>query len=126
MLFDRYHRLVLHVALKIIHDVGEAEDVMQNAFMEIYKVAAQFDPARGTTKMWILRNAYHRSMNRRKQLQVRHFYASTDMRLFIAVILVMVVPMTLREMAVPAAASESAEKTVAPMEPPETPLTAKT
>jgi RNA polymerase sigma-70 factor (ECF subfamily) len=78
VLFDRYHRLVLHVALKILHDVGEAEDVMQNVFMEIYKVAAQFDPARGTTKMWILRYAYHRSMNRRKQLLVRHFYASTD------------------------------------------------
>src|SRR6266852_7574972 len=30
VLFDRYHRLVIHVALKIIHDVGEAEDVMQN------------------------------------------------------------------------------------------------
>jgi len=78
VLFDRYHRLVLHVALKILRDVGEAEDVMQNVFMEIYKVAAQFDPVRGTTKMWILRYAYHRSMNRRKQLQVRHFYASTD------------------------------------------------
>jgi RNA polymerase sigma-70 factor (ECF subfamily) len=78
VLFDRYHRLVLHVALKILRDVGEAEDVMQNVFMEIYKVAAQFDPARGTAKMWILRYAYHRSMNRRKQLQVRHFYASTD------------------------------------------------
>src|SRR5580700_7421330 len=55
VLFDRYHRLVLHVALKILHDVGEAEDVMQNVFLEIYKAAAQFDPARGTTKMWILR-----------------------------------------------------------------------
>jgi|SRR5208283_949477 len=78
VLFDRYHRLVLHVALKILHDVGEAEDVMQNVFMEIYKVAAQFDPARGTTKMWVLRYAYRRSMNRRKQLQVRHFYTNTD------------------------------------------------
>jgi len=78
VLFDRYHRLVLHVALKILHDVGEAEDVMQNVFMEIYKVAAQFDPARGTTKMWILRYAYHRSMNRRKQLQIRYFYVNTD------------------------------------------------
>ena len=78
VLFDRYHRLVLHVALKILHDVGEAEDVMQNVFMEIYKVAAQFNPERGTTKMWILRYAYHRSMNRRKQLQVRHFYANMD------------------------------------------------
>jgi RNA polymerase sigma-70 factor (ECF subfamily) len=70
--------LVLHVALKIVCDVGEAEDVMQNVFMEIYKVAGQFDATRGTTKMWILRYAYHRSMNRRKQLQVRHFYAQSD------------------------------------------------
>jgi len=42
-----YHRLVLHVALKIIHERRRAEDVMQNVFMEIYRVAAQFDPARG-------------------------------------------------------------------------------
>ena len=39
------------------------------------------------------------------------------MRLLIAVILVMVVPMTLREMTVPAAASESAERTIALYDP---------
>jgi hypothetical protein len=39
------------------------------------------------------------------------------MRLFIAVILVLVVPMTLREMAVPASASESAERTGALYDP---------
>jgi RNA polymerase sigma-70 factor (ECF subfamily) len=79
ILFDRYHRLVLHVALKILRDVGEAEDVLQSVFMEIYKLAVQFDPARGTAKMWILRYAYHRSINRRRQLLVRNFYATTDL-----------------------------------------------
>jgi len=78
VLFDRYHRLVFHVALKILRDSGEAEDVMQNVFLEIYKVAAQFDPARGTTKVWVLQYAYHRSMNRRQQLITRKFYNSTD------------------------------------------------
>lgn len=78
VLFDRYHRLVLHVALKILHDVGEAEDVMQTVFMEIYKLAVHFDPARGTTKAWILRRAYHRTINRRKQLLRRKFYASAE------------------------------------------------
>jgi RNA polymerase sigma-70 factor (ECF subfamily) len=76
VLFDRYHRLVLHVALKILHDVGEAEDVMQIVFMEIYKLAVQYDPARGSTKTWILRCAHHRSINRRKHLLRRKFYAS--------------------------------------------------
>jgi RNA polymerase sigma-70 factor, ECF subfamily len=78
VLFDRYHRLVFHVALKILRDSGEAEDVMQNVFLEIYKVAGQFDPARGTTKVWVLQYAYHRSMNKRQQLITRKFYDSTD------------------------------------------------
>lgn len=78
VLFDRYHRLVLHVALKILHDVGEAEDVMQIVFMEIYKLAVQFDAARGSAKTWILRCAHHRSINRRKHLLRRKFYATED------------------------------------------------
>lgn len=35
VLFDRYHRLVLSIALKIVRDPGEAEDVMQNVFLEM-------------------------------------------------------------------------------------------
>jgi RNA polymerase sigma-70 factor (ECF subfamily) len=74
ILFDRYHRLVLSIAMKILRDVGEAEDLMQSVFLEIYKSAAQFDPTRGTTKVWILQYAYHRGMNRRQHLNVRNFY----------------------------------------------------
>jgi RNA polymerase sigma-70 factor, ECF subfamily len=74
VLFDRYHRLVLSIALKIVKDPAEAEDVMQNVFLEIFRTAAQFDPARGNTKTWFLQYAYHRSLNRKRQLTVRHFY----------------------------------------------------
>jgi RNA polymerase sigma-70 factor (ECF subfamily) len=74
VLFDRYHRLVLSVAFKILRDLGEAEDATQTVFLEIYRVAAQFDPSRGTTKVWLLQYAYHRSMNRRKYLKRRKFY----------------------------------------------------
>jgi RNA polymerase sigma-70 factor, ECF subfamily len=74
VLFDRYHRLVLSIALKIVKDPAEAEDVLQNVFLEIFRTAAQFDPARGTTKTWLLQYAYHRSLNRKLQLTIRHFY----------------------------------------------------
>lgn len=78
VLFNRYYKLVLKVALKILRDDGEAEDVMQNVFLEIFKSPAQFDPARGTTtKMWILQFAYSRSLNRRQHLTSRQFYAKT-------------------------------------------------
>ncbi len=78
VLFDRYCRLVFKIALKILRDAGEAEDVMLNVFLEIHRAAAQFDPARGTTKVWVLQYAYHRSMNRRQQLVSRKFYVTED------------------------------------------------
>jgi RNA polymerase sigma-70 factor (ECF subfamily) len=74
VLFDRYHRLIVSVAFKILRDLGEAEDVTQIVFLEIYKAAAQFDPSRGTTKVWLMQYAYHRSMNRRLYLKRRKFY----------------------------------------------------
>jgi RNA polymerase sigma-70 factor (ECF subfamily) len=78
VLFDRYQRLIFKVALKILRDAGEAEDVMQSVFLEIMRVATQFDPQRGSTKVWLLQYAYHRSMNRRQLLIVRHFYDNAD------------------------------------------------
>lgn len=74
VLFDRYHRLVLNIALRILRDASEAEDLMQAVFLEIFKAAAQFDPAKGTTKVWILQYAYHRSFNRRRYLNLRGIY----------------------------------------------------
>jgi len=79
VLFDRYHRLVLSIALRIVRDPGEAEDVTQSVFMEIFRSVAQFDPAKGTTKVWILQYAYHRAINRRQYLNARKFYDQTNM-----------------------------------------------
>lgn len=78
VLFDRYHRLVFSVALKILRDRGEAEDVMQNVFLDVFRAAALFDPDKGTLKMWILRYAYHRAINRRHYLNARRFYAQEE------------------------------------------------
>jgi RNA polymerase sigma-70 factor, ECF subfamily len=74
ILFGRYHRLVLVTALRILRDIGEAEDVMQSVFFEIFQKAAQFDPAKGTLSNWILQYAYHRSINRKNYLALRQFY----------------------------------------------------
>ena len=74
ILFDRFYRLVLKVALRILRDPGEAEDVMQDVFLEIFNKAAQFDPAKGSPKTWILQYAYHRSLSRRQYLALRNFY----------------------------------------------------
>lgn len=78
VLFDRYHRLVLTVALRILREAGEAEDLMQSVFLEIFRCAAQYDAAKGTAKVWILQYAYHRSFNRRQYLNLRGIYQDTE------------------------------------------------
>jgi RNA polymerase sigma-70 factor (ECF subfamily) len=71
VLLDRYSRLVLSIAFKIVHDHGEAEDTAQEIFVELCRTAAQFDPAKGIAKWWIMRTAYRRSLNRRRALKLR-------------------------------------------------------
>jgi RNA polymerase sigma-70 factor, ECF subfamily len=80
VLFDRYNRLVLNVALRILHDAAEAQEVTQNIFFEFYRSARRFDPARGTLKVWLLQFAYHRSINRRNYLLLRQFYNRPDLQ----------------------------------------------
>jgi RNA polymerase sigma-70 factor (ECF subfamily) len=64
------------VGFRILRDAGEAEDITQLVFLEIFQAAAQFDPARGNLKGWLLQYAYHRSINRRDYLAKRKFYDS--------------------------------------------------
>ncbi len=73
-LFDRYYRLIFDVAKRILRDEGEAEDLMQEVFLEIYRKADLYDPRKGSVKIWLLQYAYHRSFNRRKYLSLRSFY----------------------------------------------------
>jgi RNA polymerase sigma-70 factor (ECF subfamily) len=71
VLFDRHCRLVFSVGHRILQDSGEAEDLMQEVFLEVFRDAGKFDPARGSVESWILQYANHRSLNRCQHLQHR-------------------------------------------------------
>ena len=78
LLFDRYARLVLSIALRILRDHGEAEEVVQDVFFYVYQKALLFDPARGSAKAWIVQIAFHRALDRKAHLSRRGFYVGTD------------------------------------------------
>lgn len=78
VLVDRYQRLVWSVAQKIVKDEGEAEEVVQIVFLELFKKVELFNPNRGTLKVWLLQLAYTRSINRRYHLQRRQFYKQVE------------------------------------------------
>ena len=79
VIFDRYYRLVMSVALRIIHDVGEAEDVVQTVFTDFYQRAELFDEAKGNLKGWLLQYTYGRSFNQKRKLKNHSFYEQVEL-----------------------------------------------
>ncbi len=71
VLFARYRRLIFGISMKILRDVAEAEDVVQDIFLEIWEKAERFDSTRGTVKVWLIQYAYSRSLNRRREIALR-------------------------------------------------------
>jgi len=79
ILFERYHRLVFHIARNIVKDEGEAEETVQQVFFDLFRAIKQFRPERGSFKTWLLQFAYHRSINRRQHLSANRFYNSEEL-----------------------------------------------
>jgi RNA polymerase sigma-70 factor, ECF subfamily len=71
LLFDRYSRLVLNVATRILRDPTEAQDLVQEVFLYIHRRSSVFDPSKGTVASWMIQVTYSRAFNRRESLSVR-------------------------------------------------------
>jgi RNA polymerase sigma-70 factor (ECF subfamily) len=50
--YDRHSTLMFSVASKILNDATEAEDVLQEAFLQIWEKAGKFDPKLGKASSW--------------------------------------------------------------------------
>ena len=75
ILFERYCRQVVSLAVRILRDRPEAEDILQEVFLAIYLQREKFDESRGSVKTWILQFAYFKSLLRRRYLRIRNFYS---------------------------------------------------
>lgn len=61
-LYEREARWLMGVALRIVRDRHLAEEVLQDAFLQIWRAAATFDPARGSGRGWIYTVVRHRAL----------------------------------------------------------------
>jgi RNA polymerase sigma-70 factor, ECF subfamily len=78
-LFRRYALMVRAVAQRILRDASEAEDLLQDVFLFIFRKRVLFDSARGSARSWIVQVTYHRAIDRRRYLASRHFYTSAEL-----------------------------------------------
>jgi RNA polymerase sigma-70 factor (ECF subfamily) len=64
VLYDRYGRLAFSLALRILGDEGAAEDVVQEAFLAIWRRSATYRPERGSLRTWACSIVHHRAVDR--------------------------------------------------------------
>lgn len=79
VLFRRYARLVRTVAMRILRDSSEADDLLQDVFLFIHRKSGTFDNSKGSARSWIVQVTYHRAIDRRRYLHSRHFYTRLDL-----------------------------------------------
>ncbi len=78
-LFRRYAASVRGVAYRVLRDSSEADDLLQDIFLLIYRKCRAFDSSKSPARFWILQMTYHRAISRRRYLDSRHFYTRIDL-----------------------------------------------
>jgi len=78
-LFRRHAHAVFSVACRILRDESEAEDLLQELFLFLFKKAALFDAGKSSGASWIIQMAYQRAIDRRRYLDVRHHYSVREL-----------------------------------------------
>jgi len=77
-LFQRYARVVRSVAVRILRDAAEAEDLVQDLFLFLQRKCGIFDSSKSSARSWIVQMAYHRAIERRRYLTARQFYSRRE------------------------------------------------
>lgn len=73
-LFNRYASTVRRIALRVLWDAAEADDLVQDVFLLIHRFAGAFDPSKASARFWIIQMTYRRAISRRQYLNTRHYY----------------------------------------------------
>lgn len=63
-LYDACASQVLGLAIQVLHDRTQAEEITQEVFLELWQQARTFDPEKGSAKSWIFRLARLRAIDR--------------------------------------------------------------
>ena len=63
-LYDRFSRPLYSVALRILNDPAEAEDIVQEVFLTLWRKAANFSMERGSAFGWAITLTRNRAIDR--------------------------------------------------------------
>lgn len=77
-LYDALSPLVYGVVLKVVRDPSQSEEVAQEVFVELWRLAARFEPSRGSVRSWAATMAHRRAIDRVRSEQASRDRATRD------------------------------------------------
>ena len=63
-LYDATSARAYGLAVRVVRNPSQAEEVMQEAFLELWRTASRFDSAKGSAVSWILTLVHRKSVDR--------------------------------------------------------------
>src|SRR3954463_4892126 len=69
-LYERHASLLLGLALRIVREKREAEDLLHDVFLEAWRTAKDFDPKRGRVRTWLAIRMRSRALDLQKSARV--------------------------------------------------------
>jgi RNA polymerase sigma-70 factor, ECF subfamily len=77
-LYDRYSRPVYATGIRLLRDAHLAEELVLDAFTNVWQRAASFDPSRASFATWLFRITRNRAVDFSRRRQARPLYAGDD------------------------------------------------
>jgi RNA polymerase sigma-70 factor, ECF subfamily len=69
-LYDKYASFLMSLAIRIVRERREAEDLLHDVFLEAWRTAVDYDPARGRVRTWLAIRMRSRALDRQKSARV--------------------------------------------------------
>lgn len=70
-LYTRYHRLLYSLAYRIVSDPLIAEDLLQEAFLAVWRHSHTYSPHTGAARSWLISILHHRAIDHLRKLRRR-------------------------------------------------------